>query len=66
MDKKETGEYEKEKGTGSEAKRWEMKEWERMRKFAFLRIREFAHGQLLRGLFLIVMINWILSGRLPN
>ena len=32
----------KKKGRAAKQKRWEMKEWERMRKFALLRIFEFT------------------------
>ena len=32
----------KKKGRAAKQKRWEMKEWERMRKFAFWRIFEFT------------------------
>ena len=42
IDKKEKEEMRKKKGRAAKQKRWEMKGWERMRKFAFLRIFEFT------------------------
>ena len=42
IDKKKQMDMRKKKGRAAKQKRWEMKVWERMRKFALLRIFEFT------------------------